>query len=155
MAGHYTYAAQTGSVAVVASTTRTLWQLDPVTNPISLIEWGISFDQASASTAVRIDLVTQTTAGTASSLTVNKWMDQAAPSATTTALQTYTVEPTLGVILASYFIQPFGGALVIQYPLMREPGTAAASTSNRVGLRYVSPSGVTPNVVSYVVWDEG
>lgn len=156
MAGHYYYAAQTGSVTLSSATTRTLWQLDPVTNPVTIIEWGISFDASASSTAVRVDLLTQTTAGTASSLTVIKWSDQNAPSATTTAQQTFTSsEPTTGVVLASYFIQPFGGNLIIQYPLTREPGTAAAATGQRLALRYVAPSGVTPNCVSYVVWDEG
>lgn len=157
MAGQYLYSVQTGSVALSASATKSMWLLDPVTNPIIICELGISFDGSAAATAVRVDLYVVTTLGSPAGTTgtLVKWSDQSLPSATTTALTALSAEPTTVSILASWFLTPAGGLLDIQYPLNREPGTAAAATTNRLGLRCVTPSAVSPNAVSYVVLSEG
>jgi hypothetical protein len=55
-------------------------------------------------------------------------------------------------VLADWFIQPFGGLFDVQYPLQREPLSAAAG--QRIGLRYVTPAAVTPNCRAYVWFDE-
>lgn len=157
MAGQYLYSVQTGSVALSASATKSLWLLNPVTNPITICEFSVSSDGSSAQTAVRVDLYVATTigspAGTAG--TVAKWSDQSLPAATTTALTALTAEPTTVTVLWSWFLTPFGGLLDIQYPLGREPGTAGGATTNRLGLRCVTPAAVAPNVVADVLISEG
>lgn len=157
MAGQYTYSVTMASTALSASATKSLWLLDPVTNPITICELGVSFNSSAASTAVEVDLYCVTTLGSPAGTTGTevKWMDQNAPAATTTSLTALTTEPTTKAILCSWFIQPFGGTWTLQYPLMREPGTAAAATTNRLGLQVVTPSGVTPNALAYVVFEEG
>jgi len=157
MAGHYTYSVATGSVALSASATKSMWLLDPVTNPITIAEMSVSFDSSAPLTAIRVDLYVVTTVGSAAGTagTVGKWMDQNAPAATTTALTALSTEPTTVVVLANWFLQPFGGNQTLQWPLMREPGAGAADTTHRLGLRCVTPSGASPNCVSYVVIDEG
>lgn len=153
MARHFTYSLQTGSVALSASATKSMWLLEPGSDPVTVCEFGISFDASAVSTAIRVDLYRATTFGSpaGTSGTLNAWMDKALPSATTAALTALTAEPTTVAIFASWFVQPFGGNLVVQYPLMREPGDSSFS----IGLRCVTPSGVTPNCVSYVMLDEG
>ena len=157
MAGQYVYSVSMVSTSLSASATKSLWLLDPVTNPITIVEWGVSFDQSSSSTAIEVDLYVVTSIGApaGTSTTPVKWLDQNSPVATTTALTALSAEPTTVSILASYFIQPFGGTWTVQYPLQREPGTAAGATTNRVGLRVVTPVGVTPHALSYVVFEEG
>lgn len=156
MSGRYSYTVATGSVALSASATKSLWLLDPVTEPFTICEFGLSFDSVSPATAIRVDLYCVTNVGSAagSSGTVNNWQDQRGPNNTTTALTNLTTEPTGVDILSQWFVQPFGGCLVIQYPLQREPGTAATATTNRLGLRCVTPSGTSCNSVSYVVFEE-
>lgn len=157
MAGQYTYSITTASTSTTSGTTRSMWLLNPVTNPITVCEVGLSFDSSAAATAVEVDLYYTTSVGTpaGSTPTTVKWSDQNAPAATTTSLASLTTEPTTVVKMASWFIQPFGGTWTIQYPLQREWGAAAGGTANRLGLRVITPSGVTPNVISYVVWEEG
>lgn len=158
MSGHYTYSVQTGSVSVAASATQTIWLLDPVTNPVTVAEIGISFNASAATNPAQVTLYRATAVGSAagSTGTVSPWLDSRAPAATTTALTALTTEPTTKVLLASWFIQPFGGLLVIQYPLMREPGDAAAATgTDRLGIQVNNQASTALSCVSYVVIDEG
>ena len=158
MAGQYTYSITAGTALGTAST-HSLWLLDPVTNPITICELGVSFDASSAQTAFEVDLYVTTAVGSAagSTPTTIKWMDQNAPAATTTALGPLATEPNGGTVsvLSSWYIQPFGGTWTIQYPLQREPGTQAGGTANRLGLRVITPTAGTANCKSYVVWEEG
>lgn len=156
MAGQYTYSVTSGTALATAST-HSLWLLDPVTNPITICELGVSFDANAAQTAFEVDLYVVTSVGSAAGSTpaTVKWMDQNAPNATTTALGPLSTEPTTVSKLCSWYIQPFGGTWTIQYPLQREPGTQAAGTTNRLGLRVITPAAGTANCFSYVVWEEG
>lgn len=158
MAGQYTYSLTSGTALGTAST-HSMWLLDPVTNPITICELGVSFNASGAQTAFEVDLyVTTSTSGVAGSTpSTYKWMDQNAPAATTTALGPLSTEPNGGTVnvLASWYIQPFGGTWTVQYPLQREPGTQAGGTSNRLGLRVTTPSSGTASCLSYVVWEEG
>jgi hypothetical protein len=150
------YSIATGSVALSASATKSLWVMDPVTNGFSLVEFGLSFDGSSALTAVRVDLYQVSSVGSlaGSAMTVNKFTDTNIGAATTTVLGTITTEATTVTVLKNWFLTPYSGLLEIQYPLGREPGAGAGLTTNRIGLRCVTPSGVTPNVVSHAVWQE-
>lgn len=149
------YSTRTGSTAMTASSTKSLWLLNPVTDFFVLAEFGVALDASAAAAGVGIELYRTTTLGSPAGTTatfskVNRVGDAATP--TTTGLVNLTTEPTAAEVLADWFIQPFGGVLDIQYPLQREP--LGASAGQRIGLRYVTPASVTPNYRSYVWLDE-
>lgn len=149
------YSVKTGSVALTAAATKSLWLVNPATDFFLATEIGISFDASAASAAIGVELYRVTTIGSAAGASytpvkVNRQGDSAA--ATTTALTALTTEPTAVEILAEWFLQPFGGVMVLQYPLGREPLAAAAG--NRIGLRYITPAAVAPNARSYLWFDE-
>lgn len=158
MAAASIYSVQTGSVALSASATKSLWLLDPVSNGFSIVEFNVTFDAATPSAAVRVDLYQVSSVGSAagSTGTVIKWTDVNIGAATTTALTALTTEPTTVAVIASWFVQPCGGCIPSpQYPLGREVGAGAGlATTNRLGLRCVTPAGVTPNACAYVAWAE-
>jgi hypothetical protein len=83
--------------------------------------------------------------------TINKYSDPNAASADTTALTILTTEPTTVVVYEDWFLQPYGGVLVVDFPLGREFMGSAAG--NRIGLRYTSGT-ATPNVRAYAVWEQ-
>lgn len=149
-----TYVIQTGSVALSGNATKSLILINPATVGFRITELGISFDQSSSATAVRVDLYRVVTigsaaGGTATIVKANSPSDAAAQSTGLTAL---TTEPTTVEILRSWFIQQFGGLLVLPFPLGREP--AAAGTGQRLGLRAITPASVTPNTVAYLEFEE-
>jgi hypothetical protein len=144
-----------GAVTLVASATKSLWLLNPVTDFFVIAQLAVSFNATAASATVAIELYRVTTIGTPAGTTatmtkVNRVGDAAAP--TTTGLVNLSAEPTAVEILADWEIQPFGGALDMQYPLQREPIAAAAG--GRLGLRAVTPAATTPGVRTYVWYDE-
>lgn len=155
MPGVSIYSIQTGSVALSASATKSLWLANPATDAFCPVEVGISFDASASSTALRVDLYRVTTIGSAAgtTATIVKYNDPNSAAATTTGLTALTTEPTAVEILASWFIQPFGGLFVLQYPMGREPGAVAAG--QRLGIRAVTPASVSPNCVSYINFLEG
>lgn len=149
------YSTRTGSVALTASSTKSLWLLNPVTDFFVIAEFSVALDASAAAAGVGIELYRTTTLGSPAGTTatfskVNRVSDASTP--TTTGLVNLTTEPTAVEILADWFLQPFGGVLDIQYPLQREP--IGASAGQRIGLRYVTPAAVTPNCRSYVWLDE-
>jgi hypothetical protein len=150
-----TYGTRTGSVALTASSTKSLWLLNPATDLFVIAQMAISFDASASSAGVGIELYRVTTLGTPTGTTATFTKIQPvgdAASPTTTGLTALTAEPTAVEILADWFIQPFGGALDLQYPLGREP--MAAGGGARFGLRYVTPASVTPNARAYVWFNE-
>jgi hypothetical protein len=149
------YATKTGSAAMTASSTKSLWLLNPATDFFLIAEFGVSVDASAAAAGVGIELYRTTTLGSPAGTTatfskINRVGDAAVP--TTTGLVNLSAEPTAVEVLAEWFLQPFGGLFDIQYPLQREPLAAAAG--QRIGLRYVTPAGVTPNYRSFVWFDE-
>lgn len=155
MPGVSIYSIQTGSVALSASATKSLWLANPVTDGFVPVEISLSFDSSAATVAVRIDLYRVVTVGSAAgtTATIVKVNDPNSATATTTGLTALSVEPTTVEILSSWFIQPAGGTFVEQFPMTREAGAVAAG--QRIGLRAVTPSAVTPNCVSYIWFQEG
>lgn len=155
MSVHSTYTVQTGSVALSASATKSMWLVAPATVDFVVTEFSISFDSSAASTAVRVDLYRTTTlgspAGTTGVLVPSNNPDGHA--ALSTALTALSAEPTTVQIIKSWFIQPCGGTYTLQHPLGREPA-AAVTNAGRIGLRAVTPTGVTPNCVSYCEFEE-
>jgi len=157
MAGQYLYSANLTKIAAgtASATQYGVWCLDPVTNPVTVVEFGFGLDGSSAAQSFQVSLVTQS-AGNTGTISSLAWPDQRAPSATTTVTGngTSAVGTTTGT-LCSWAVQPFGGQIDIQYPLMREPGAAAAATTARIGLAYTNPGSTVVNLTSYVVWSEG
>jgi hypothetical protein len=149
------YSIQTGSVALSAAATKSMWLANPATDGFVPAEIGVSFDSSAAATAPRVDLYRTTTLGSpaGTSATIVKFNDPNSASATTTGLTALSAEPTAVEVLATWFVQPAGGLFVLQYPLGREPGAVAAG--QRIGLRVVTATGVTPNCVSYLLFQEG
>lgn len=138
-------------VALTAAATKTLWQLlTPADARAKVIEFGISFDGAAAAAAIDVDLLRQTTAGTMTAGTEILW-DPADGVASVQATHSASAEPTAGDILASWQVPPNGGVLVMQYPLGREP---VVGLSGRMGLRAITPAGVSPAASAYVVWEQ-
>lgn len=149
------YSATTeGEEALAASASETLVQLRGATVvKAKIVEISVSFDATTADwEPVRIDLLRQTTDGTGTGATEVP-LDPDYPTANCTAFHSFTAEPTAGDILFSWEVHPQGGLLVVQYPLGREP-TLDNLTTSRIGLRATTPSGVTPNALAYMVWEE-
>ncbi len=157
MPGQYLYTASLAPVAAgtTASTTYGVWCVDPVTNPATIVEFGFGLDGSSAAQSFQVSLVVQSSANSGS-LSSIAWADQRAPaSATTVSGNGTAVSGTVTSTLARWMVQPFGGQIDIQYPLMREPGAAAAATTAQIGLVYKNPGSAVVNLTSYVVWSEG
>jgi len=149
------YSVKTGSVALSAATTKSLWMLNPVTDYFMVAEMSVSTDASVATTAIGIELYRVVTIGAAAGtaytpVKVNRVADTGVAS--TAASSVVTTEPTTVEILAEWFLQPFGGLLDLQYPLLREAFGSAGG--QRLGLRYITPAGVSPNCRAYVWFDE-
>ena len=145
------YVARTLSNAIAATTAETLIQIvTPSTRRAELIRWGVSFDGVTATdAAVDVELLRQTTAGTASAQTP-LLLNPADPAALCSAQITFTAEPTAGDILEAHQVTPIGGLLVVEYARDERPVMAV---STRLALRATAPtSGV--NVTAFMVWQE-
>lgn len=144
------YTARISSEALAAATAETLVQVVAASSkPLRIIELGISFDGVTAGAVpVTVDLMRQTTAGTASALTLVE-EDSRLESPLATALQDFTAEPTAGDVLRSWFVTPAGGLFVMQFPQGREP---VAPESTRIGLRATAPAIV--NAIAYITFEE-
>lgn len=149
------YGTRTGAVTLTAAATKSLWLLNPVSEYFLVAQIGISLRAAAVSDTVAFELYRTTTVGspagtTATFTKVNRVSDIGAP--TTTGLTALSTEPTAVEVLAEWELQPLGGLVDLQYPLMRE--AAAAAAGQRVGLRYTTPAGVTPGCRAYIWFDE-
>lgn len=154
MALHPTYTVQTGSVALAAAATQSLWLIAPASADYVLTEISVSFDTPNAATGIRVDLYRTTTLGTPAGTTgvlvpSNNADGRAALS---TALTALSAEPTAVQIIKSWFV-PQSGLLVLQQPLGREPN-GAFTNAGRLGLRCVTPAAVSPHAVSYAEIEE-
>lgn len=131
--------AQTNSAAqaLAAATTETLLQLVAPANQIVAVQAAyISFDgNSNTAVPVKVDILRQTTAGTASARNPLKTKDRAA-ALQTTGQETFTAEPTAGDIIKTFYVHPQAGA-IIPLPLEREieiPG------GGRLGIRATAPA---------------
>jgi len=144
------YVVHSRAQALAAATVETLVQVTaPATRRLELVRWGVSFDGVTASnTPVLVDLLRQTTAGTAAAFTPLK-LDEADPASLASAQNAFTVEPTAGDILESYYLTPAGGLFVMQYDPSERPVVAA---SGRLGIRANATAIV--NATVWLVWAE-
>lgn len=126
------YVVHSRNEALGAATVETLLQIVAgATKRIKVVAWGISFDGVTASNVPGdIELLRQTTAGTASAFTPVKW-DEAEPAAIATAQNQFTVEPTAGDLLHPIQLTPNGGLFEVDYG---DAGPMVAA-SGRVGIR--------------------
>ncbi len=135
----------TGNKALSANATQTLLQLAPATAvPIKVKAFWCSFDGAAAAAGIRVQLMRQTSAGTGAATPPTpqkKYPSDRAAQATVT--WNHSAEPSTDAVIASFYVAPFGGILYIQYPLDDEP--IALENSNRIAIRVITPSGVSPN----------
>jgi hypothetical protein len=149
----------TGSQA--QALTKTVGVIVPPTTNLDgeLCDVGVSFDgnPSVQNLGIKVDLIvtTVTTAGTAGSgVTIQPYRPGGVGSAAT-ATGLYTAEPSLNV-LRSWYVNPSGGLLVVQFPLGRGPKIIAASSpANKVGIRLITPATMT--TVNYIVdlaWEE-
>lgn len=136
-----------GEEALAATTLETLVQVRGHAGGKSqLIEWGIGFDATAAGTAL-VQLMRQTTDGTATAATEVLW-DPDDPAASVTGFHSFTAEPTAGEVFAQYEVPENGGQIIMQYPLGREPRLDSATTS-RIGLTATATQAC--NAVAYLV----
>lgn len=137
-----------------ASTTRTIVQILAGTQPLRVKELGVSFDGTDASlTPIQVDLVRQTSGGTASATSqVPLEQQEIGPTSLTTYRAGFSsTEPTTTDVIRSWYVTPAGGLLVMQFPLGDEPVVGSAG---RLAIRCITGSGTTPNVAAYIVFDE-
>ena len=147
------FSTTTGKLTLTAAATKSLILLNPVTNRMVLTQISLSLDASAAAAGVQFDLYRVTTVGSAAGTTgAQSALDPATQAATTTSLTALSTEPTTVVVLDSWYIQPLGGLILIQYPLGREPVGAAAGS--RLGLRYTTAASVTPDCLATVWFEE-
>lgn len=148
------YSVKTGSVACTSAATKSLWLLNPATDGFELTRIGIGFDGSAAAQGIGVELYIVTTIGSpaGTSFTPSKYSDPNQAASSVTALVNLSAEPTAVTVLEEWPVTPFGGLLVIDNPLGREAKAAAAGA--RIGLRYTTASGVTPNYRSYALFEE-
>jgi hypothetical protein len=144
------YTVQTGKTACTGNATKTMWLIAPGANVgFVLTEVAAAFDGAAAQQAILVELYRTTTVGSPAGTTGTavKRSDEQADTVQSSSLVNLSAEPTAVEILRSWMIPPNGGALVEQFPLGREPRAKAGG--GRIGMRYTTATGVTPNYESY------
>jgi hypothetical protein len=147
------YIVTTGKVTLTGGSTKSLALLNPVTNAFKVRQIDISLDASTASTGVQFDLYRVATIGTPAGTTTTAVLaDERDTAATTTSLTTLTAEPTTVTVLASWYVQPLGGLVVIPFPYGGEP--IGKGAGNRIGIRYVTPASVTPDCLLNVWFEE-
>jgi hypothetical protein len=149
----------TASRVVVATGTavKTLLQIaTPVTTPITVIEWGISFDGSAAAAPGTVELMGTDVAATGgTSLTPSLYDDPFAPPSLCVggaALTCFspTGEGTIAAV-RSFDVQLVAptNQYVKQFPLGREP-QMPVSKFLRIRVKFAA----TVNAICYVIWEE-
>jgi hypothetical protein len=145
-----TFCARVSGVTT-GTTTRTLVQVIPGANtPVRVVEIGISFASVTSTDApVLVELVRQSTGGTASALTVTNDQESSSKTVVATARSGFSsTEPTTGDVIRSWDVTPIGGTFVVQFPLGREPD----ALTNRIALRVTAAQ--TQTAAAYLSFEE-
>ena len=131
---------QDSEVALVAATAKTIIQtVAPTNHRQKILGWGVFFDGTSVTAEpVQVELIRQSTAGTSVALTPVKDDDSLAESILSTALKTFSVEPTSTDIIDVVEVHPQQG-YEIMYPLGQEKKVGGG---DRVGIRCTAPAAV-------------
>lgn len=145
-----TYTVETGGdVALVAATAKTILNVITSGRILKLVELSVSFDGVTANAepvTVELCASTQATAGTAGASPTPAQVSGATRSASSTAGRAYTAEPTVLTTLKRWLIHPAGGALLIQFPLQREP--MRDTSGHAFAVRCTAPAAV--NAQGYI-----
>jgi hypothetical protein len=151
-----TYTVNSGAVALAATVAKSLILVNPSVTFV-LAEVGISFDASAASAPCVVDLYRTTSvtgaAGAAATVVKENANADSASSNVASSLVVLTAEPASVEILRSFYVQPFGGLVVLQFPLGREPQMSGTST-NRLGIRATMPTGVTGAARAWFAFEE-
>jgi len=142
------FVARVSGQALAAAATETLVQIVTTTNQrVRVRGFGVSFNGTDATKQpILVDVLRQTTAGTSSALTIVK-ADPASGTPVTTALQSFTVEPTAGDILWSAYFTPVGGGIDLAlYP----DDEIVLGPSTRLGIRCTTVTGVTCDANGFI-----
>jgi hypothetical protein len=152
MAARYTV--RTGSTALTAASTKSLILVAPGAKGLVPTQFSFSADGSAAAAGIGLELYRVTTLGSPAGTTgtVVKAVEGAG-AALATALTILTTEPTTVEVIYDWFVTPFGGLYHLQLPLGRE--VQAAASGARFGLRYTTPSGVSPNSRTWIELEEG
>jgi hypothetical protein len=139
--------------APVATTTstRTLIQLQaPTSREIVIHELAVSFSGIdNLAVPIEVQLLRQVDAGTASSLSIAKSDDSDVHTVQSSAQEAFTVEPTAGSIVRSWFVHPQSG--IVYQPVAGQ--TLTMQGGDRLGVRVVTPD-VSVAAVGYIEFAE-
>lgn len=121
--------------------------------PVSIVEWGISFDGVTSSAIpATVDLCQSTQAGAGTSAGSVPAIVQTSGRTITaqpTSGHNYTAEPTTLTAIESYFVPQYMGTFIKQYPLGLEPDTDLSSgTVKAIAIRVNTSA--TVNVLAYI-----
>ncbi len=158
------YVVNTGgsAIALTGASAKTIFYINSGSaNQPSFVELSVGFDGVT-STAVPalVELMygtaaTNSTPGTGSTtftpVQIRAWPAQ---TSVQTAANACSSEPTVLTSLKPWLVSPYGGLLIIQFPLGREPtGIVTAATSGKqVAVRCTAPANV--NVRGYIEYEE-
>lgn len=121
--------------------------------PVSIVEWGVSFDGVTSSAVpatVELCQSTQAGAGTsAASVPAIVQVGGRVGSIQATSGHNYTAEPTTLTVIEQLFVPQYMGAYVKQYPLGLEPDTDLSSGTVKALAIRVNTS-ATVNVLAYI-----
>ena len=150
MAGLRVTAENSAAVALSAATAKTILQLNaPANQRLKLQRVGVFFDGASTTAVpVLVRLVIATTAGTNTSLTLNKLVSADSETIQTTAGENATVEPTKTTLLDQWLVHPQMG-VDITYAFGQEKIIVVGS---RVAIECTAPA--TVNVRAKIDFEE-
>lgn len=121
--------------------------------PVSIFEWGISFDGVTSSAVpATVELCQSTQAGAGTSAASPPAIVQAGGRTITaqpTTGHNYTAEPTTLTVIEQFYVPQFMGLFVKQYPLGLEPDTdLSGGTVKALALRVNTSA--TVNVLCYM-----
>ncbi|MHB1950242.1 MAG: hypothetical protein ACYCQK_02055 [Acidiferrobacteraceae bacterium] len=144
-----TYTLTSGKVTLTAAATKTLLLYNPNVARAILRDFTISLDASTAAAGVQFDLYRVSTlgtpAGTAATSNLTDEQDSADPN--TGHLIALTTEPTSVSVIDSVFLQPLGGAIKDWQPFGVELLKTKIAGA-RIGIRYTTASGVTPDALA-------
>jgi hypothetical protein len=147
------YSVRTGKVTLTSGATQSLLLLNPAVVNVKVRGVSVSLDGSAGAAAVQFDLYRTSTVGSPAGTAVTPAQGyEADGAAQSSCLSVLTTEPSAVTVLDSWYVQPFGGLAVLQWPFGAEP--VGKGGGNRVGVRYVAPSGVTPDCLCAVWFEE-
>lgn len=147
-------------IALTAAVTTVLQIATPSNQRIKVVEYGISFDNTTANTPVKVELIqtdVSVSATGSTSRTPDPYFEDGAPASLcvggTTATCFHSGAGNEGTITATktYDVQfvPPTGQYVKQWPLGREPGMGVSKF-----LRIRCTPAASVNCYAYAIWDE-